>query len=483
MPLLPTQAVLAPTGMDADSDPESLEATRAQYLQNVLADRKGVLRTNIRVVNLLPTPKGAAIDAVGYYYAQDPKNDQMLYVSLGHLWYAPVTPGNPVPVPGTFVASGGMTTPFDTGVGVRFIAFGPDLICLQEDGAKPPRRYTGPENATFPSSVYPLGIAAPAASPTVTQGPPSSGTSNKTPYAAPVNAEYHYRFTYFDERFRESSLSSPATVVQYASGNDGVVSAPVWTGVDSQVIGAYLYETIPGGTTYFRVHQFDRTPPSGNWEDNLTDSAIAVMIPFADSANALRNAPPNNAKVGATFKNYLILDDVSRPGYVQVSNQGVPTQFPPSHNTPDEGGSIAIDTDQGDPVMALVVFGSLLMIFKRRGIYLLFGDTFADFVVRPVHQHGTTVTDSAVRCDNVVMVHSLDGLYNYDYQGVFLSHRVSQEVQPFFDALVKESGGQLLIEGARGAYVENKYLLFIDNFVLLYDFRAEPPGWTTLCLS
>src|SRR5262249_10025570 len=162
----------------------------------------------------------------------------------------------------------------------------------------------------------------------------------------------------------------------------------------------------------------------------------------------------------------------------QISNLGVPTQFPPSATLPGEGSEMDVDTDQGDPVMALVEFGSLLMIFKRRGIYLLFGDTVPDFVIRPVHQHGTTITDSAVRCDNVVMVHSLDGLYNYDYEGVFLSHRISQEVQPFFDDLVETIGGQTILEGAKAAYVENKYFLWINNRALVYDFRCDPPGWT-----
>src|SRR5262245_21580179 len=134
MPLLATQAILAPTGMDADSDPEILELNRSQYLQNALCDKKGLLRTNIQVTDLLPDDWPDPIDAVAYYYAEHPEDDQFIFVSGGQLYYASVTPGHPVPAAGAFTAAGGLAAPFTPGVGVRFVAFGHELVALPEEG-------------------------------------------------------------------------------------------------------------------------------------------------------------------------------------------------------------------------------------------------------------------------------------------------------------------------------------------------------------
>src|SRR5215475_9031410 len=129
-----------------------LPASRAPALQNVLCDQKGVLRTNISYRKQLSSDFATPIDAVGYYYGNSPSygaggsgnpDDKAVFVSAGKLYYMAPTPNAPVPLSGTATLAGGLTTPFDAGVNVRFVEYDGELVCLQADGAKVPRRFDG----------------------------------------------------------------------------------------------------------------------------------------------------------------------------------------------------------------------------------------------------------------------------------------------------------------------------------------------------
>src|SRR5215471_14104331 len=110
MPILPQQPVRAPSGMDNTSGPETLDAARSPLLLNVLCDVKGTLRTNISYRKLLTDDFATPIDAVGYYYGNQPtfgtggsgnSDDKILFVSAGKLYYMAPTQNAPVPLPGT----------------------------------------------------------------------------------------------------------------------------------------------------------------------------------------------------------------------------------------------------------------------------------------------------------------------------------------------------------------------------------------------
>jgi len=460
--------------MDNTSDAEVIGLDTAQYLQNAICDKAGLLRTNIRVVDLLASDFATPIDAIGFYYRIPPAQDRALFLSNGILWECLVTPGSPVPTlaPPTAVPADPAVT-FTPGVGARFVAFNDELIILQADGSQFPYRYLVDSTG---SHVYLLGITP----------PPAPGLAAAAPGVNPgkqLNLVYRYRLTYFDSKFRESSLGSQATITLTNPALNAVsVTCPAFP--DTQTTGCYVYEAVPGNNTFYRVHTFVRTDAGTNWLDDLTDNQVIINpIQWVDPNNFQAYDRPHKASVGVNYKNYLMLNDAQFPQQLQVSNLSSPTQFSPISLLPTEGGEFIIDTDQADPVMALVSYGSILKIWKQRGFYLMFGDFVSDFTIRALHQRGTVCSDSAVRCDNEVMSYSLDGVYAYNYVGGFLAQRTSQAIQASFDALAIDTTGQDKILKAHSAYVDNKYFLWIDKTIYLYDFRSQKPGWTTISLK
>jgi hypothetical protein len=476
-------------GIDNTSDAQVIGMEKAQYLQNVLCDKAGTLRANIRVVDLLTSPWPDAIDGVGYYYATPFNSDLVLFVAGGNLYYASVTPGTPVPTLGTPTLTPGISNHFVPGVGVRFVAFNEELIILPADGGVAPTRFTivktdagTPPQLPAGPHLFVLGIAPPTA-PTLSAALPAGGTGHTG--KALLNQPYTYAFTYFDEKFRESSLSPLQTITLTNAANNAVSVTPPPLPpalTDPQVRGAYVYEAVPGNSTFYRVHTF--APGDGAWLDDLPDGNVeAIPTQWVDPQNFQAYDRPHNASVGCSHKNYLFLNDVTNPQVIQASNLSSPTQFSPISLQPTEGGDFTVDSDQGDPVMAMVPYGSLMKIWKVRGFYILFGDFVSDFTIRALHMRGTVCSDSAVRADNDVLSHSLDGVYAYNYSSGFLANRLSQEIQSSFDALTLSADGQDKIRSAHAAYVDNKYFLWIDTTVFVYDFRAPKPGWTTISLT
>lgn len=471
MPRLPQQPLRAPTGLDTTSDAMELSPKRAPVLQNVICDQKGILRTQISYRNLLTADFPTPIDAVGYYYGGpfypmgDPFNEEdlILFVSDGKLYYMTPNPDRPVPAPGSGTLAGGLTQPFDPGVNVHFVEFNGVMVCLQADGAKEPRKFDG-------TNVTALGMLPPGA-PTVLQGPPfiTSPPANKG-----TTEEYRYRLTYYDAQFRESSMG-PATSILYTTGNCGTVDIPSF-GTDTQVAGAYVYEQVPGDSNYYRVHDFPISAAFA-WEDNLTDAEVQAMTTWPYPDNLEANSPPMKASVGAVHKNHLFLNNTEDPETLQVSNQGSPSQFSRFITSPLLGGPLLIETDQGDPVMALATFGSVLGVWKQRTFHVVLGDNITDFLPRAVHARGTLAPDTVARCDNTIFSHDLDGIYSLDYQSVFMANRMSSEIDSVFDALLMEADGQETIDKALASYIDNKYLYYLGDRIFVFDFRAEPAGW------
>src|SRR4030095_12269877 len=105
-----------------------------------------------------------------------------------------------------------------------------------------------------------------------------------------------------------------------------------------------------------------------------------------------------------------------------------------------------------------------------RTFHIVFGDSTLDFIPRAVHARGTQAPETVVRCDNVLMSHCLDGIYTYDFQSVFLSHSLSQDIDPVCDMQIQADNGAAIINTALAAYLDNKYIYFLDGKVYIYDF-------------
>lgn len=503
MSRLPSQSLTAPSGMDVTSDPVAMGPNRARLLLNLQIDRQGLLRSNLRLVNQLSMPQGP-IDGVAYYYQAVIRNNQtgfvlftdlLVWVSQGFLLIA--TPSSDplnVPVGNTSIVFGGSTgyvlgnVPFFQGKRVRFAALQDELLMVQDGGLLPLRFWSSAAHGTgfFRAGIEPPNITG--------TGPSPIPALDLTAVGAGLTGTWGYKLTFVDERFRESSPTPSVGITLVNQGTKAQYDLTYSTGLlpryaGSNIAYAYLYRnTIGAPSVYYRiasatVPQFPINPvtfkaadffynPSAQDYDFAIDAAISVGVL---APNPGENDPPNAASVIAVFKNRVFLNDVTDSNALQVSNLLSTTQFtviPTSPVVATDGVRSSIGTDQGDPITALIPFGSVLAIFKRRGCFFLYGDTLQNFVVRPIHERGCIAPDTAIRCDNVVCYLSDDGVYAAAYEAGEVVSKISKEIE---EELFQTTQAQR--ESAFGWFIENSYHLAVASAIFVYSFDAQ--GWTS----
>lgn len=501
MSRLPNQSLTAPSGMDVTSDPVAMGPNRARLLINFQIDRQGLIRSNLRMVNQLSMPAGA-IDGVGYYYQAVIRNNQtglnlltdlLVWVSQGFLFIGtPSTDPLNMPISNTSIVfdSTGPTGyvefgDFFEGKRVRFAALQDELLMVQDGGLLPLRFWSseahgeglaraGIEPPTGPGTTIPALVLA------------ATGTG--------LTGTWQYKLTFADERFRESSPTPAYPITLVNQGTQAKYDLGYSTGILPRYAGsnlkyAYLYRnTIGAPSVYYRIAaatipQFPISPvtfaagdyffnASSHAYDNATDAAISVGIL---APNPGENDPPGAASVIAIFKNRVFLNDINDSNSLQVSNLLSTTQFTAIPTFPvaaTDGVRSSIGTDQGDPITALIPFGSVLAIFKRRGCFFLYGDGLDTFVVRPIHERGCIAPDTAIRCDNVVCFLSDDGVYAAAYEAGEVVSKISKEIE---EELFQTTQSQL--ETAIGWFIDNSYHLAVFNTIFVYSFDAQ--GWTS----
>lgn len=479
--------------MDVTNDAVSMSLARARRLINFQIERMGQVRTDVRLVDQLPTPYTGGIDGMGWFYQAAIPNtpfstdvfffDLLLWVSAGFLFGGK---GAADPLTGLVTdinfVGGGITgyVPFACfflGKRVRFFSLSSEIFMLQEGGLLPLRAYFSP---TLGQGFYRAGIE-----------PPVASNLTLTAAGTGLTGTWGYKITFADERFRESSpspevditLTNEATHV--VASNIGTYSPPTSYG-GSNLRYAYLYRnTIAAPDVFYRI-AFATLPMTNlaTYTFKAGDffyDAVATNDTAPDAAitgNAIapapgENDPPLPASIGCIHKNRVFLNSTANANTLQVSNAGSPVQFAALFNidTPTDGGRFEIGSDQGNIITALVEFGSVLAIFKRRGSYFLYGDSLADFIVRPVHQRGCIAPDSAVRCDNIVCFLSDDGVYAASYEAGDVVTKISKEIErEILSAPVEQR------ENAVAWFVDRRYHLAINDIIYVYDLDAE--AWT-----
>lgn len=491
MARLTTQSQTAASGLDLTSDPVSMALTRARRLVNFQISRSGKVSSNVRLVDQLPQGAQGPIDGIGWYYQAALRNnpfstdqffhDLLLYASQGFL-FAVLPSTDPLNVtastPG-FVGGGitGYVTEFGVffvGKRVRFFSLSDEILMVQDGGLLMLRAYFSP---TLGQGFFRAGIE-----------PPTVSNLTLTTTGTGLTGTYGYKLTYADEHFRESSPTPVVNITlvnqgtHVVSNNIGTFTPPTSYG-GSNIRYAYLYRnTLGAPDTFYPIarHTIPSINPAtvtfgaGDFYANANafdNAADALIIGSVLAPNIGQNDPPLPASIGVIHKNRVFLNDINDANTLQVSNQGSPVQFSVFSVLATDGGRFQIGTDQGNAITALVEFGSILAIFKRRGSYFLYGDNLSNFVVRPVHQRGCISPDSAYRCDNVVCFLSDDGVYAAAYEGGDVVTKISKEIEA--DLLQQSIEDR---ETSVGWFVDNRYHLAVGPIIYVYDFDAS--GWT-----
>lgn len=514
MSRLPSQSIPASNGTDLTSDPVLMSLGRARALINWQIDRPGIVHNNISLVDQLTTAY-PTIDGIGYYYNAAITNiqntltifsDLVMWAAGGFLFFGkpadnPIT-GRINPNSGIILQGSGITgysqNVFFIAKRVRFIAYGSELIMVQDGGLLPIRMYA---TDTFGSGLFRAGIEPPT---NTGGGPfqiPAMLLSAQSIGGVGIGpGTWKYKLTFADERLRESSPTE-ATAITLLTGEGTKVQYRTDYFRDSNRIGqgqdyggsnlryAYLYRNIQGvEDTFYQIAratipQFPVNPvtfvnsdfyfnPVARDYDDAPDNLITAS---AISPNPGENDPPDAASVGTVYRNHVVLNDVNDANTIQISNLSSTVQYaliPTSPLVATDGLRAGIGTDQGNVITAFEEFGSYLAIFKRRGCYFLSGNNLTDFNVQPMHTRGCIAPDSCVRCDNVVMFLSEDGVYAASYQGGEVVQKISKEIEAeLLDHLLT------FRENAVGWFFDNSYHLAVEATIYVYNFDAQ--GWTT----
>lgn len=530
MPVLSHSTQPAARGHDVTSDPGHLAPATAALLQNLLPDRLGLLRGNVALDGVFPAGTFAGpLQGVGFYRGVNNWQDRMLiaaanapaanaigsylsqalYADVPNLAISQQTTIN-VPYPPTFAtpqsvfdANGNAVIfpypyngqPANVNTRARFLQFLDEVYLFQESVQY---AYGGLFTSTFPKVYWVDWANATTYNQTGTVlaagNPPPTGDAVMT--ATIQNGGQRglgvveYAISYVDWKGRESSLGpldsrgffTPAAVTYQAQNQASALITVDLTFLSSRPVPPQatfinLYTTVVGDTSgnYYRLHQWAN--PSGGGgvltytDDQFTDSQIE-QLPVGPQPG--ENDTPNPASFGCVYRNRLILNDLTDPNGIQVSALNNPTAYASLVYFATDGLRFRAGNDAGDYVTAFVPFGAMCLIMKRGHTYVLQGDGATDFALRPVAERGCIAPDSAVRCDNVAMFLSDDGVYAWTAGAEPL--KISKPIEAFLQRVALSPGGRQVLETAIGWYAYRTYFLAISGYpVQAYSFDTE--GW------
>lgn len=440
-----------------DSSSQLLPANRAARVQNFTMNHLGRLLASFQPTTI-SQQFPAGIDGVAYYEGSEPSGDRILVVSAGSMWEG--TPAYPQTDPPTYSLWGVIGNGFNTGKQVRSVPFAYELIFVQEGGIQP-LRYDG-------TGLYQLGVSPPSSAPLAQQGVPFGGASTKK------LGVISYAYTLYDNHLRESDIS-PLASVDYTvhTTSDGLIT--ISFGSDPQVTGAYIYATTQGSNTLYRIATLPKASFNTTFEDNLLDS---IVITGEIAPTLGENALPAPASCAASLKEHVFMNSTDDPAVLQVSNISNPTLWATVAVLATDGQRMQITTDQGDPITAIVPFGSILGVWKRRAFYQLWGDSNSSFILRQLFLRGTVSASSCVRCDNDLFALLDDGVYKMDYNQGFINTKVSQEIEVDLNAFTPAQ-----LSNAVAAFADNRYYLAIGSIIYFYDMNLGSPGWGSYCVN
>lgn len=499
MPTNPRIVLSAPIGEDTTSDASESDVRLAQSLVNCVADRQGLVRAQVQNIPVLvpsAIPSGTA-----YYYGlntlagvgingnvqnisqPNAAGDRLLLLIAGSL-YSYAYSGLPASsatqfqpaYPPVFQTAQLVSSSFLVGARIRTCQYKGEMIICQDGNTFLSYRYLINSNTnatTIPAgSVYQLGLPTPAGMTAVLHTPTG-------PPPAKVGV-VQYSMTMYDEQGRESSPLIPFITLDFNAnpGKNALLSfGPA--GYPSTIGGVYFYATTAGGTVLHRIANI--AYPGGaftfTYEDGATDNIVQTG---ALGPNIGQNDSPNPASICAVHKNRLLLNDLTNPNVLQISNDGNITQFNSQGPNPivpivTDGLRLSVGTDQGDIITGITSLGSLAVIARRKSLYVLYGSSQTDFQVLPIETaggKGCVAPDTFVRVDDAVFFLSEDGVYSL--QGASPT-KISKPIEAALRAYPLTPAGELAYSTAIASYAQREYTLFIGSDI--YVFSLDSAQW------
>ena len=224
---------------------------------------------------------------------------------------------------------------------------------------------------------------------------------------------YKYRVTFVNRRGQESPMSEPSTLVQFECGDKGktrFVQLNLPTG-DAETVARRIYRTRDVydsygqptsrnyGYNYYFVKEIQDNITT-TFEDGLSDGNLGALADPEDFGPW-----PAQAKFIATFKNTMFLAGMPN-NQIQFSAPNMPEVFPLNN---------VFDISEGDggDITGIYPTKNALVVFKRRGIYLVKGDPANGFYVQTLTKDmGCVAANSIAEVPGVGLVFlSETGIY------------------------------------------------------------------------
>jgi len=224
---------------------------------------------------------------------------------------------------------------------------------------------------------------------------------------------YKYRVTFVNRRGQESPMSEPSDLVQFECGDSGkkrftYLLLPVG---DSETVARRIYRTRdvfdefghPSDRNYGNNYYFLREVQdnvSEYIEDGITDANLGALVDPEDFGPW-----PAQAKFIVSFKNTLFLAGMPN-NQIRFSAPSMPEVFP-------ELNVFDISDGEGGDITGMYPTKNAVVVFKRRGIYLIKGDSDRGFYVQTLTKDiGCIAGDSVAEVPGVGLVFlSESGIY------------------------------------------------------------------------
>lgn len=493
MSVYTSQLHRAPSGM-SDADPAGMPENRCQYIQGFTPARQSRMEL-APLIKKMARGFGFTIYGTAVYLSADGTHDKLLFVNGSNvvtlpLWavyqYDERVDGQHSSYDYGVTGFGSLTNHGIPGpMYVTSLQFKAELV-LSIGGALF-RYYVNSGGTEF---FYTLGLFQMTA--------PTTGTQT-TGGAMTIGGVYSYVTTSVDEFGRESSPSDPVTTTLTASNNKLTVTRGTSSSITNSIGGVVswnVYRKNPSATTYNFVATI--AIATTTYVDGNSD----VVVAAGDVAPSEgENDPPGTniapytgpATIMEFWKDRLVINNTQNPSEIQISNANSPTQFS-SLDLPDNAGDglrILVGGKGDNEVTGLANLGSLLAVFKRQTISLLYGDDSSTFILRPAHERGCQNAGSVQRCENDVFFLSDDGIYSLGYENGYALKKISEELDSLFRgfAPIKQSGEAIstgqpqsiqvvsaVLGNVTTFYSEDRYYISFMDKTLCYCMQAN--GWS-----
>lgn len=480
--------------MDNTSDPAAMDASLSQSLVNFMADRTNVLRGLVNNPSVL-TPSSVASGG-SYYYgsnvltgtgiggnsqviSQPNASGDRLLLLIGGTLYSYAYSGLPASAatqfqptyPPSFQAAQAVSSSFISGRRIRTCQYKNEMVICQDGNTFLSYRYSITSNTTSGSvpagAVNELGLPTPNAM-TAVLHTPSGGF-------VPKVGIIQYSYTEVDNMGRESSPQIPFITLDFDANptDDAFLSIASAAG---GTVSFNFYATADGGTVLHLLHNAANTGVFPvTWEDDATD---AIVNASAAGPNIGENDAPNPASICCIHKDHLLLNDLTNPIQLQISNQGSITQFNSQSPNPinpivTDGMRLIVGTDQGDIITGIASLGSLAIIAKRKSLYVLYGSSQTDFQILPIETaagRGCVAPDSFLRVDDAVFFLSEDGVYSMQSG---CPTKISKPIEASLKALMITTAGEAAYYNACAGYAQREYTLCIGTSIFVYNLDTQ----------